>query len=151
MKITSTQQESLEALSLKGTCIEFFSAYQDMDLERMLQLCTPDSMIEFIPLGEAYKGRTYEIGKAVWAALMDSFPDLDNTVAYQQYEETARTVTCKVSIFGTQAKDFAGLPSRGFRFESDHIFIFRFNEESRIDYMTVNWNHENFVKQLTGN
>ena len=45
MKPTVAQQESLDTLSKKGTCIEFFSAYQDMDLDRMLSLCDIEGKI----------------------------------------------------------------------------------------------------------
>ena len=38
MKTDIQQQENVDALAKKGTCIEFFSAYQDMDVERMLKL-----------------------------------------------------------------------------------------------------------------
>ena len=30
-------------------------------------------------MGDAGKGKIYETGKAIWGALMDAFPDIDNT------------------------------------------------------------------------
>src|SRR5690606_21548666 len=110
--------------SKKGTCIEFFSAYQDMDIDRMLQLCKPEGAVFFEPLGEAGKGKIGEFGKNLWLALMDAFPDLDNTVIRAEMNDAQDTVTCTVSIFGTQEKEFAGIPSKGLRFESDHVFVF---------------------------
>src|SRR4051812_36184907 len=80
MKPIVQQTESIDALSKKGTCIEFFSAYQDFDLNRMLGLCSPAGEVQFVPLGEAGKGKIFETGKAIWGAVMDAFPDLDNTV-----------------------------------------------------------------------
>ncbi len=150
MKTTTQQQESLEALSKKGTCIEFFSAYQDMDLDRMLSLCSPGGAIFFEPLGDSFQGKIYEIGKGVWSSLMDSFPNLDNTVKNQTFDEVTNTVTCNVVIFGTQEKEFAGIPSKGNDFDSDHIFIFRFNNQSKIDNIDITWDHDRFVKLLTG-
>ncbi len=147
---TQPQAESIDALSKKGTCIEFFSAYQDFDLNRMLSLCSPAGEIEFVPLGDAGKGMIYETGKAIWAAVLDAFPDLDNTVKEQTFNKVDNTVTCTVAIFGKQAKDFGGIPSKGLRFDSDHIFIFRFDEKGKIDKVTVNWDFDAFVKQLTG-
>lgn len=149
MKTSVQQQDRIDVLAKKGTCIEFFSAYQDMDVERMLSLCEPDSTISFVPLGADYTGKLYEVGKAVWEALMNAFPDLDNTVKGQQYNETSDSVTCKVVIFGKQEKEFAGLPPKGNSFDSEHIFIFRFNEAGKIADLTINWDHENFVNQLT--
>jgi len=144
-KTTINQETALR----KGVCLEFFSAYQDMELDRMLGLCDPQGTISFIPLGSDYTGKIHEVGKAVWAALIDSFPDLDNTVVDQEYDEKEKAVSCKVEIFGTQKKDFAGLPAKGKRFRSEHIFIFRFNDEDKIKDLQINWNHGSFIEQLT--
>ncbi len=149
MKTLTHQQESMDILSKKGACIEFFSAYQDFDLDRMLGLCSPNSTVSFEPLGDAGKGKIHETGKAIWSALMDSFPNLDNTVKAQTFNESDNSVSCIVTIFGKQEKAFAEIPSKGNEFDSEHIFIFRFTEESKIINLSVNWNHEAFVKQLT--
>ena len=143
------KKENLTELTRKGTCIEFFSAYQDMDIERMLNLASPNATVWFKPLGEDGKGQFNELGKTVWVMLMDCFPDLDNTVDSATADEEA--VTCKVAIFGTQEKDFLGLPAKGLRFESDHIFIFKFDDFDKISDLSIDWNHDNFVAQLTGN
>lgn len=150
MNTTIQQHESIDALSKKGSCIEFFSAYQDMDIERMLSLCNPEGEIFFEPLGDDGKGKIYETGKGIWSALMDCFPDLDNTVKAQRYNESDNTVTCTVVIFGKQQKDFAGIAAKGLRFDSEHIFIFRFDDQSKIDHINIHWDHTGFVKQLTG-
>jgi hypothetical protein len=147
--ITKTTKENQDVSLKKGICLELFSAYQDMELDRMLGLCDPQGTISFIPLGSDYSGKINEVGKGVWAALMDSFPDLDNTVIDQQYDEAENAVSCKVDIFGTQQKDFAGLPTLGKGFRSEHIFIFKFNQEDKIMDIQVDWNHESFVEHLT--
>ncbi len=150
MKTTSKSIiETHESLVRKGISLEFFSAYQDMELDRMLGLCDPHGTISFIPLGSVYTGKIHEVGKAVWAALMDSFPDLDNTVIEQIYDEKEKSVSCKVEIFGTQEKEFAGLPALNKRFHSEHIFIFRYTDQDKIKDIQINWNHESFVEQLT--
>ena len=148
-KKTTSQQDNFDVMSKKGTCIEFFSAYQDMDLDRMLNLCDPNGTIAFKPLGPAYQGMIHEIGKALWGALMDAFPDLDNTVKEQTWNEQEQSVSCVVDIFGRQAKEFAGIPNKENDFDSEHIFIFKFNEGDKITDMTINWDHDGFVKQLT--
>ncbi len=141
--------ESVTDLTRKGTCIEFFSAYQDMDTERMINLATPTATVWFKPLGDDGKGLFREFGKAVWGLLMDCFPDIDNTVDAMSVE--GDSITCKVVIFGTQQKEFMGLPSKGLRFESDHIFIFRFSDDDQITDLSIDWNHNSFVGQLSGN
>jgi len=148
-KNVTSVKESLDSLSRKGTCIEFFSAYQDLDLDRMLSLCDTEGIVEFVPLGEAYRGKIVELGKQLWGGLMESFPNLDNTIMHQFYNETDDTVTCTVNIFGTQKNEFAGIPSKGNDFESEHIFIFRFNASGQITNIHIDWDHNMFVKQLT--
>lgn len=145
---TTKTVDTFTDLTRKGTCIEFFSAYQELDTERMIHLATADATVWFEPLGEDGKGLFREFGKAVWGLLINCFPDLDNTVD-SMYSDN-ETVVCKVAIFGTQEKEFFGLPSKGLKFSSDHIFVFRFDEQDKITDLTVNWNHERFVAQLTG-
>ncbi len=144
---TVKKLQKLNELSKQGTCLEFFSAYQEMDIDRMMSLCDQDGKVAFMPLGEQGQGTIGTFGKTLWLTLMDCFPDLDNTVTSSVVEADG-SVTCQVKIFGTQAKDFAGIPSQGLRFESDHIFIFHFDAEDKINRVQVNWNHENFQKQL---
>jgi len=144
----TVKKENLTELTRKGTCIEFFSAYQDLDTERMISLATPEATVWFKPLGEDGKGLFREFGKTVWGLLMDCFPNLDNTVDSMSTE--GDIVACKVVIFGTQEKDFLGLPAKGLRFESEHIFIFKFNNEDQIVDLTIDWDHNSFVKQLSG-
>lgn len=148
MEIRTKKQDGFEALGRMGACIEFFSAYQDLDIERMLSLCDPEGVVEFVPLGQAFSGKISESGKVLWSALIDAFPDLDNTVREQSYDEASDSVTCRVVIFGTQAKEFAGIPSQGHGFDSEHIFIFRFNGEMKINHLSISWDHDKFVNAL---
>ncbi len=143
---TIEQIETTTDLTRKGTCVEFFSAYQDLDIDRMAGLFTADAVIDFKPLGENGKGKVNELGRGLWSALIDAFPDLDNTI--DTFDVDGDKVTCYVVIFGTQTKEFAGIPSKGLKFESDHIFVFEFNEDDKATSVSVDWNHESFMKQL---
>ena len=149
MNTTTQQHETIDALGKKGTCIEFFSAYQDFDLDRMLSLCNRTGEVFFEPLCDAGKGKIYETRKGLWSALMEAIPNLDNTVKSQTFDEITNTVTCTVAIFGTQEKEFAGLPPKGLRFDTEHIFIFHFDDQAKIDKININWDHDRFVKFLT--
>jgi predicted ester cyclase len=140
--------ENLTDLTRKGTCIEFFSAYQEMDIERMMNLASPEATVWFKPLGDDGKGLFREFGKTVWRLLMDCFPDLDNTV--DTITKEGDQTVCRVSIFGNQEKDFLGLPARGYGFKSDHIFIFHFDQADRIKHLQIDWDHNSFVRQLSG-
>lgn len=135
-------------LSLKSACVNFMFAYQQKNLDKMLSFCNSDGMVEFVPLGKDGIGKIGELGKTIWGALIDSFPDLDNTVDATITEEQNQ-VRCQVVIRGTQHKDFAGIQSKGKHFDSDHIFIFRLNDNNLIDHIRISWDHEDFKKQLS--
>jgi hypothetical protein len=139
-------EQQLE-LSLKNKCVEFMFAYQQKDLNKMLSFCDLNGTVEFLPLGADGKGKIGELGKAIWGGLIDAFPDIDNTLDAAVAED-ANTVRCQVVIRGTQTKDFAGIPNKGKSFDSDHIFIFHVSEENRIDHISVNWNHQDLMRQL---
>ena len=150
MKTISTTNESTSVLEMKGICIEFFSAYQEQDIDRMLDLCTSDGRVYFEPLEELGTGFIHDVGKCIWMTLISCFPDLDNTVIQQEWIEEANAVQCRVRIFGTQKKDFLGIPAKGLRFDSDHIFIFKFDDQTKIREIRILWNHEKFLEQLIG-
>lgn len=143
---TLQQKESLTDLTRKGTCLAFFSAYQDLDIDAMLALCDPAGPFHLKPLGPEPQGTLGEMGRAFWLGVVDAFPDVDNTI--DTFEVRGDEVVCKVAIFGTQAKEFAGSPSQGLKFNSDHIFIFRFDADDRITAVTIDWDMADFQRQL---
>jgi predicted ester cyclase len=133
-------------IEMKDACVQFMFAYQKKDVGRMLSFCDLQGEVFFTSLGEAGKGKIGELGKNLWTMLIDSFPDIDNTIDAIVSEDD--TVKCQVMISGTQAKDFAGIENKGKHFDSDHIFIFHLNEENKIDSITITWNHADFCRQL---
>jgi ketosteroid isomerase-like protein len=141
---TIVQQQEM---SIKNTCVQFMLAYQQKNIDKMLSFCDADGTVEFLPLGGAGRGKIGELGKGIWTALVDCFPDIDNTLdaAVAEDEDTVR---CQVVIRGTQKKDFADIPNKGLHFDSDHIFIFHLNPEGKIDHIGVFWDHVDFKRQL---
>ncbi|MDQ8005918.1 MAG: hypothetical protein REI64_14035 [Pedobacter sp.] len=142
-----TNIKQQQTISFKNICVQFMLSYQQQNIAKMLNCCDAEGLIDFIPLGESGKGKIHELGKAIWSMLLDSFPDLDNTLDAAVADDK-NTVRCQVVIRGTQAKDFAGIENKGEKFDSDHIFIFRISQNNLIDYISVNWNHADFAKQL---
>lgn len=142
----TAQQESTSEMTRKGACLAFFTAYDDLDTARMIGLAAPDATVHFLPLGEGGLGTFWEFGKTVWDSLIDSFPDISNTVDSLSAE--GDTVTANVTIGGTQTKEFLGIPNKGLRFDSDHIFVFRFNDADQIQSLTINWDAASFARQL---
>jgi hypothetical protein len=134
-------------IEMKNACVHFMFAYQKKDVMLMLSFCDPEGEVNFKPLGESGKGKIGELGKVLWSLLIDCFPDIDNTV--DAIVSEGENVRCQVLISGTQAKDFAGIENKGKHFDSDHIFIFHLNEHNKIDHVRIEWNHEDFLRQLS--
>lgn len=132
---------------MKSPCIDFMFAYSDHDMDKMLSLCDTDGEVWFKSLGEAGRGTIGELGRGIWTMLIDSFPNIENTVHAAIADEEG-LIHCQVLISGKQAKDFADVPNKGLEFGSDHIFIFRLNEQNLIDQIHIEWNHEDFKRQL---
>ena len=141
------EKRTLQASLHKNTCLEFMQAYQDHDLNKMVQCCDPNGEVFFLPLGEqGGKGKIGELGKAIWASIMECFPDVDNSV--DSITNVDGQITFNVHIFGTQAKDFADIPNQGQHFNCSHIFVFEVNSLNKISKIHVNWNLEEFRQQL---
>lgn len=134
-------------ISWKNKCLDFMKAYEIQNVDLMLTKCSTDCMVEFIPLGDMGRGLATEVGKTIWTSLIECFPNISNVV-YSVSKENSH-VRCDVTIQGRQEKDFAGLVSKGNKFEEDHIFIFKLNEEGLIQSISVDWDHESFVRSLT--
>ncbi|MDQ4139063.1 MAG: ester cyclase [Bacteroidota bacterium] len=134
-------------IDMKNACVHFMFSYQNKDVTRMMSFCDPDGEVYFVPLGEAGRGKIGELGKNLWSLLIDCFPDISNTI--DAIVSEGDSVRCQVLITGTQAKDFAGIPNKGKLFNSDHIFIFHLNEKNKIDQIEIQWDHEDFVRQLS--
>ncbi len=92
-------------LVLKMHAFEFMFAYQQRNVDKMLSFYDENGTVDFQSLGEAGRGKIYELGRGIWTALIDCFPDIDNTLdaAVAEDEETVR---CRVVITGTQKKRF---------------------------------------------
>ncbi|MEM9885089.1 MAG: ester cyclase [Bacteroidota bacterium] len=136
----------ISQMAKKGPCIDFLFAYTDHDIEKMLSFCDPNGSVYFKPLGEDGKGTIGELGKGLWSSLLDAFPDIATTVHASVADGAA--IRCQVLIKGTQAKDFAGIECKGNGFNSDHIFVFRLNEDNRINKIEIEWDHADFARQL---
>ena len=134
-------------IEMKNSCVQFMFAYQKKDVPLMMSFCDPEGEVYFKPLGENGKGKIGELGKGLWTMLIESFPDIDNTV--DAIVSEGENVRCQVLISGTQAKDFAGIESKKKHFDSDHIFIFHLNNQNKIDRIEIEWDHPDFVKQLS--
>lgn len=147
MKALKNHQEANLVTTWRSICLDFMKAYQNQKVEKMIALCHPSSTVAFQPLGAAGEGSIHELGRHIWGALIDAFPDIDNTVHNVRAEDGR--IRCVVSIRGTQAGDFAGIKSTGQSFDCEHIFIFTLDDNHQIKHLDVQWDHAEFEKQLS--
>jgi hypothetical protein len=135
------------SIDLKGSAINFMFSYAEQDLVKMMSFCDTEGEVWFKPLGEDGRGTIGGLGKGLWTTLIDSFPDLNNTVDSATLDADGN-VRCQVVISGKQAKDFAGIKCQGQQFNSDHIFIFKHNADGKINSIQIEWDHADFQRQL---
>jgi ketosteroid isomerase-like protein len=120
-----------------ATVQEFFDAYRQHDVDRMVALCALDATFQFGPLGESGKGRVRGTGDALWRAVIDAIPDLTNEVKWSIQDHTGKVI-CRVAISGTQTKDLGEYKSKGRRETLEHLFICHVDRDGKIDDITSN-------------
>ena len=137
-----------EQLQIQKTALQFFEAYNQGNIDRMLSLFTNDSIVSFIPMGENGKGKVKELGQAIWGMLLKSFPNIKNELIKSKIDESGNLI-CELKFTGKQVADFADLKNNDKEFDTDHIFIFKFDGQGLIGEMSVTWDHDDFCRQLS--
>jgi steroid delta-isomerase-like uncharacterized protein len=132
----------------------FFDAYRARDVEAMTDLCTDGAGFRYVPF-EVWgrqrvlhgEGKVRTVGKVIWTALIDAFPDLDNTVTSVRADEHGN-VAAEVSLGGTQAKPFGTIACIGGRYELPHLFLFHVTGDGLIDDIAAYWDNVAWKRQL---
>jgi steroid delta-isomerase-like uncharacterized protein len=145
-----TPRESGTAASV----LAFLYAYRVHDVERMVDLCTDGADFRYVSFevrgrqrvlhGE---GKVRTIGKVIWTALIDAFPDLNNDVTSLRADEHGNVVA-EVSVAGTQARPFGILACTGGHFELPHLFLFHVTGDGLIDDIVAYWDNVDWKRQL---
>lgn len=123
----------------------FLAAYDRHDLSAMLQTCSEDARLRYVPMGPQGQGLAHEAGRRIWGALLEAFPDLH--VAPQAIFGDDRQVAAEVIISGTQKKDFQNIQNQGRHCELEHAFLFRM-ADGRIQQIASYWDNLSFYEQL---
>ena len=137
-----------------GVVTAFFDAYRDHDVERMVELCTDNADFHYVPF-ELWgrqrvirgDGKVRTIGKVIWTALIDSFPDITNEIMSITSDDQGN-VAAEVMISGTQARPFGMMGSQGLHYDLPHVFLFRVWEEGLIEEVTAYWDTADWQRQL---
>ena len=132
----------------------FFDAYRTHDVERMVELCDENAEFHYVPM-EAWTrqrvirgdGKVHTIGKVIWTTLIDSFPDLTNTVTSMTVSDDGQ-VAVEVVISGTQAKPFGEIANQGRHYDLPHLFLFRTGRDGLIGEVTAYWDTADWYRQL---
>ena len=132
----------------------FFEAYREHDLERMVELCSDNADFHYIPF-EVWgrqrvirgDGKVRTVGKALWTALIDAFPDLTNEVTYITADDEGN-VAAEVVISGTQAKPYGTITNQGLHFDLPHVFLFRVGRDGLVEEVSGYWDNADFYRQL---
>jgi len=141
-------------MSAVDTVRAFFDAYRLHDVERMVELCTDNAGFRYVPF-EVWgrqrvirgDGKVRSIGKPLWTALIDAFPNLTNEISTLRADEQGN-VAVEVSIGGTQAKDFGTIGNQGRRYWLPHLFLFHVDSDSLIDDLVAYWDSADWYQQL---
>lgn len=140
-------------MAATDTVEAFFEAYRDHDVDRMVDLCTESAAFRYVPFEVWLRQRVIRadervrtVGKPLWTALIDAFPDLTNEITSISADDSGN-VAVEVTIGGTQAKDFGAIRSQGARYDLPHVFLFHVDDD-RIDRMVAYWDTADWYEQL---
>ncbi len=132
----------------------FFDAYRAHDMERMVDLCADNAGFRYIPFEVWARqrvlhgdGKVRTVGKAIWTALIDAFPDLSNKVISLRSDDEGN-VAAQVSIGGMQAKAFGVIACTGGHYDLPHLFVFHVDSDGLIDDIAAYWDNVDWKKQL---
>lgn len=132
----------------------FFAAYRAHDVEGMVDLCAEAAGFRYVPF-EVWgrqrvlygEGKVRTVGKVIWTALIDAFPDLANAVTSVRADPDGN-VAAEAGIGGTQAKDFGIIACAGRHYELPHLFLFHVTGDGLIDDIVAYWDEAGWKKQL---
>ncbi|WP_427896026.1 nuclear transport factor 2 family protein [Kribbella sp. GL6] len=133
---------------------EFFDRYRGHDVQGMAELCSINADFSYPPFELWGKqrvlrgdGKVGTVGKAIWAGLINSFPDLTNVV----HSVTANDdgdVVAQIDISGTQRSPWGYVLPQGKTYDEPHLFIFRIGDDGLISSITAYWNNGAISRQL---
>jgi steroid delta-isomerase-like uncharacterized protein len=138
----------------EATVTAFFAAYRAHDVEAMVELCADGARFRYVPF-EVWgrqrvlhgEGTVRTVGKLIWTALIDAFPDLTNAVTSLRADADGN-VAAEVSIGGTQARAFGAIACTGRSYRLPHLFLFRVTGDGLIGDIVAYWDNASWKRQL---
>ncbi len=151
---TSASSTTSRADVAQAAVTAFFDAYRAQDVERMVDLCADNAGFRYVPFEVRARqrvlhgdGKVRTVGKAIWTALIDAFPDLSNTVMSVRSDDEGNAAA-QVGIDGTQAKAFGVIGCAGGHYDLPHLFVFHVGPDGLIDDIAAYWDNADWKRQL---
>jgi ketosteroid isomerase-like protein len=133
---------------------EFFSRYRAHDVDGMTDLCAINAEFSYVPFEMWGKqrvlrgdGKVNTVGKTMWAGLINSFPNLSNTVHTVTANDDG-DVVAEVDIEGTQQLAWGLVAPAGKHFREPHLFVFHVDADLLIDGIRAYWDNGSISQQL---
>ena len=152
--MTATQANERSARTAGQVVTEFFDRYRAHDVEGMTDLCSINAGFSYVPFEIWGKqrvlrgdGKVGTVGKTIWAGLINSFPDLSNTVHTLTANDDGDVVV-EADIEGTQRLAWGFAAPAGQHYCAPHLFIFHVGEDLLIDAITAYWDNAGISRQL---
>jgi ketosteroid isomerase-like protein len=152
--MTSTEAKVRTAQTAAEVVTEFFDRYRAHDVNGMAELCSINADFSYVPFEVWGKqrvlrgdGKVGTVGKALWAGLINSFPNLTNTVHTATANDEGDVVV-EVSIGGTQQLPWGFVTPAGKHYSEPHLFVFHVDDDVCIDSITAYWDNAGISTQL---
>jgi hypothetical protein len=152
--MTATQANERSARTAGQVVTEFFDRYRAHEVEGMTDLCSINADFSYVPFEIWGKqrvlrgdGKVGTVGKTIWAGLINSFPDLSNTVRTLTANDDGDVVV-EADIEGTQRLAWGFAAPAGQRYCEPHLFIFHVGEDLLIDAIAAYWDNAGISRQL---
>ena len=152
--MTATDTKVRTAQTASEVVTEFFDRYRAHDVNGMAELCSINADFSYVPFEVWGKqrvvrgdGKVGTVGKAIWAGLINSFPNLTNTVHTVTANDDGDVVV-EVSIGGKQQLPWGFVTPAGRHYSEPHLFVFHVDDDVHIDSITAYWDNAGMSMQL---
>ncbi|HEX3783979.1 MAG TPA: nuclear transport factor 2 family protein [Pseudonocardiaceae bacterium] len=152
--MTITDNQTRTAAEHAAVVSEFFNRYRAHDVHGMADLCSINADFSYPPFEVWGKqrvlrgdGKVGTVGKALWAGLINSFPNLSNVVESITANDEGDVVV-QVDIGGTQQLPWGFVTPAGKTYREPHLFIFHVGQDGLITSVTGYWNNAGISQQL---
>jgi ketosteroid isomerase-like protein len=134
--------------SAADTARLFMTLYAAHNVDAMAALCSPDSVLDYVAMGDRGRGPIQTTGVGLWRMFIEDFVDFRPDVVEVWEDITKKTAFVSTINRGIQRKDVDGVRSRGKELAAPHIFIVALGNDGLITKITAYWDYMTMYRQL---